>query len=450
MGLASLALTDLLSAQEGARGLRPLDARPGHVPARARRVIHIFANGGPSQVDTFDPKPALEKVAGTPLPPQYHGGNIRKSNVAWPSPFRFRKHGQSGMEISELFPNVARCADDLCVIRSMQADDPNHEPGLLQMNCGEERQSRPSLGSWVTYGLGSENENLPGFVVLCPNGLPVMESRNWQAAFLPGTYQATRVDTQVAEPEKLIENLRNGRLSPPEQEAELSLLRDMNDEHRRERAGDPQLDARIQSFELAYRMQSEALDAFDISREPKPIRELYGPGTQGRQLLMARRLVERGVRYVQVYTQGGNPWDNHGELVKNLCTLARDCDQAIAALLVDLKRRGMLDETLVIWGGEFGRTPTAEAALGKNAGRDHQTSAFSLWLAGGGVRPGHVHGETDAFGVRTVRDRVHVHDLHATILHLMGLDHEKLTYRYAGRDFRLTDVSGRVVREVLA
>jgi len=434
--------------------ISPLAPRFGHFPGKAKRVIHFFLNGGPSHVDTFDPKPALEKYAGKPLPTP-NLKTERRTGAAMPSPYKFKKHGQSGIEVSEIFPHVAQCVDDLCVVRSMQADVPNHEPSLLLMNCGEARLIRPSLGSWVTYGLGSENQNLPGFIAMCPGGYPIQESQNWQAGFLPGVYQGTYINTQNTDIQKLVEYVRSRYTSRPEQRRQLDLLMALNRKHIEQRQQDAQLESRIQSFELAYRMQADATDAFDVSREPEHIRKLYGEGTQARQILIARRLLERGVRFVQVWSGQGQPWDNHDDLEVNHRNLARQCDQAIAALLIDLKQRGMLEDTLVIWGGEFGRTPVVElptpgANSGKINGRDHNHYGFSMWMAGGGVKGGHVHGATDEFGFKSVQDVVHVHDLHATILHLLGFDHEKFTYRYAGRDFRLTDVRGHVVRDILA
>jgi hypothetical protein len=464
MGMGGLALAqimnemNLLSAQPARASdlssLNPLAVKGSQFPAKAKRVIHLFMNGGPSHVDTFDPKPMLEKYAGKTLPT----GNLateRKTGAAFPSPFKFKKCGQSGIEVSEIFPKVGQCIDDICVIRSTHADVPNHEPSLLLMNCGEARLVRPSFGSWVTYGLGSENQNLPGFIVMCPGGYPIQESQNWQAGFLPGVYQGTYIDSQYTDLEKLVSYIRNNTESQPEQRKQLDLLLALNEQHLKSRQQDPQLEARIQSFELAYRMQMDAADAFDITREPKHILDLYGPGTQARQILIARRLLERGVRFVQVWTGAGQPWDNHDDLKDNHARLAHDCDQAIAALLIDLKQRGMLDDTLVIWGGEFGRTPTVELPTpGSNAGhlngRDHNHYGFTTWLAGGGVKGGYVHGATDDFGFKAAEDPVHVHDLHATILKLLGFDHEKFTYRYAGRDFRLTDVSGNVVKEIIA
>jgi hypothetical protein len=411
-------------------------------------------NGGPSHVDTFDPKPALAKYAGKPLPIE-NLRTERKTGAAFPSPFTFKKYGQSGIEVSDLFPNTAECIDDIAVIRSMQADVPNHEPSLLLMNCGEARLIRPSLGSWVTYGLGTENQNLPGFIAMCPGGYPIQESQNWQAGFLPGVYQGTYIDTQAVRVDKLIENIKSNFSSRSQQRAQLDLLQQLNQEHLRKRQNDSQLEARIQSFELAYRMQMDATDAFDINREPEHVRKMYGEGTQARQILIARRLIERGVRFVQVWHGAGQPWDSHDDIEINHRRLAKECDQAIGALLKDLKQRGLLQDTLVIWGGEFGRTPTVElptpgSNAGKINGRDHNHYGFSMWMAGGGVRGGYVHGATDEFGFQAAENKVHVHDLHATILWLLGFDHEKLTFRSAGRDFRLTDVHGQVVRELMA
>jgi hypothetical protein len=455
MGFAALGLAGLLPETAGAAvtDVAPLSPKKPHFPAKAKRVIHIFANGGASHVDTFDPKPALTANAGKSVPMNLR--TERRTGAAFASPFKFQKHGKSGIEVSELFPNVARSVDELCIVRSMHADVPNHEPSLMLMNCGEARQIRPSMGSWVTYGLGSENQNLPGFIAMCPGGYPIQETQNWQSAFLPGVYQGTYIDTRHTEVEKLIANVRNTFVTTREQRQQLDLLKTLNERYQERRQADSQLEARVQSFELAYRMQADAADAFDVNREPQAVRDLYGPGVQGRQMLIARRLLEKGVRFVQVWHGQGQPWDSHDDIEVQHRKLAKDCDQAIGALLIDLKRRGMLDDTLVIWGGEFGRTPTVElptpgANQGKQNGRDHNHYGFTMWLAGGGVKGGHVHGATDEFGFAAVENKVHVHDLHATILHLLGFDHEKLTYRYAGRDFRLTDVHGKVVKELLA
>ncbi|REK11982.1 MAG: DUF1501 domain-containing protein [Planctomycetota bacterium] len=459
LGFGSLALAQLmageqlLSTSEAATPLNPLAPKLPHFTPRAKHVIHLFMNGGPSHVDTFDPKPELTKRHGQELP--FNLRTERKTGAAFRSPYKFTKHGQSGIEVSEIFPHVAECIDDIAVIRSMHGDSPNHEPSLLLTNCGEPRLIRPSMGSWLTYGLGTENQNLPGFISMCPGGYPIQESQNWQAGFLPGVYQGTYIDTKHKEVERLIENIDNKYVSLEQQRRQLDLLAQLNEAHRAERSGDVQLESRIQSFELAYRMQMEAADAFDVSREPKHILDMYGEGTQARQILIARRLVERGVRFVQVWHGQGQPWDNHDDIEQNHRKLAGQCDQAIGALLKDLKARGMLEDTLVIWGGEFGRTPTVElpkegSNAGKINGRDHNHHGYTMWMAGGGVRGGYVHGATDEFGFAAVENRVHVHDLHATILHLMGFDHEQFTYRYAGRDFRLTDVHGRVVHDLIA
>nr|WP_315852442.1 DUF1501 domain-containing protein [Tuwongella immobilis] len=452
MGIGGIGLLPLLEsertmASESVTRLTLMAARPPHFPGKAKRIVHLFMNGGPSQVDTFDPKPLLAKYHGQALPQSFR--TERKTGAAFQSPFRFRPYGQSGLAISELFQEAAtRCADELCVIRSMHADVPNHEPSLLLMNCGDSRLPRPSYGAWITYGLGSENQNLPGFVVMCPGGYPVVGTQNWRAAFLPGAYQGTYLDTQYAEVEKLIENIRNRSLSRNDQRGMLDLTQAMNAEHRAERSFEPMLDARIQSFELAYRMQMEASDVFDLSREPTRIRDWYGHHEQGRQLLIARRMLERGVRVVQLWSGAGQPWDSHENLANQHRTLARQWDRPIAAFLQDLKQRGLLDSTLVMWGGEFGRTPVAE--LPNANGRDHNHYGFSMWLAGGGVRGGMAYGATDEFGFRAVENPVHVHDLHATMLHLLGFDHERLTYRFSGRDFRLTEVHGQVISGILA
>jgi hypothetical protein len=444
MGLLGLAAT--LDAEPA--DIRPLAPKKPHFAPNAKQVVHLFMNGGPSHVDTFDPKPLLEKYHGKPLP----GPNLRterKTAGAMRSPFAFKRYGRSGIEVSELFQQTAsQHIDDLCIIRSMMAEVPNHEPSLMLMNCGDGRLPRPSMGAWITYGLGSENQNLPGFIAMCPGGYPIVATQNWRAAFLPGAYQGTYVDTQHTDVRRLIENIHNSSLTPAEQRKQLDLVLKLNRMHSDERPNDPQLEARIQSLELAYRMQAEATDVFDVSKEPARVREMYGTGTQARQLMITRRLLERGVRFVQVWSGAGQPWDNHDGLEKQHRSLAGSWDRPIAAFLTDLKVRGLFQTTLVMWGGEFGRTPVAE--LPALSGRDHNHYGFSMWLAGGGVKGGHVHGATDALGFAAVVDKVHVHDLHATILHLLGFDHEKLTYRYAGRDFRLTDVHGHVVRSILS
>jgi hypothetical protein len=451
MGMGALALGDLLKGT-GALANGQLSTQRPHFAPRARHVIHVFLNGGMSQVDTFDPKPELTRRAGQMLP----FDNLqteRKTGVALPTPFRFDQHGESGIPVSEIFPHVAKCVDEMAVIRSMHAELPNHEMSLMLMNTGDQRQVRPSFGSWLTWGLGSENQNLPGFVALCPSGLPVGGAGNWRSAFLPGAYQGTLIDTSKTEPTKLIDHLRNGRLTDEQQRQQFDLLQALNDRHAKVRPGESDLEARIESFELAYRMQLEATDAFNVEQEPEYIHEMYGPGPQNRQLLLARRLIERGVRFVQTWHGNLQPWDSHSNIKDEHQRVASQCDQGLAALITDLKQRGLLEQTLVVCTGEFGRTPSVEMnqnGAGASQGRDHNHWGFSLWMAGGGVKGGTIYGATDEFGFRAVENPVSIHDLHATMLHLLGFDHERLTYRYAGRDYRLTDVYGNVVRDILA
>ena len=458
-GFATLGLMSVLggsafaSQTKSSASSNPLLLRKPHFPGKAKRVIFLFMNGGPSQVDTFDPKPALIKYNGQVVP--LNLPTERRTGAALASPYQFKKYGQSGIEVSEIFPNVAKHVDDMCIIRSMHADVPNHEPSLMLMNCGESRQIRPSMGSWVLYGLGTENQNLPGYIAMCPGGYPIQETQNWQSGFLPGVLAGTYIDPNQTDIEKLVENIKNRYTLDSDQRSQLDLLQTLNREHQVKRAADPLLESRIQSFELAYRMQSEATDAFDVLRESEQTREMYGPGNFARSCLIARRLAERGVRFIQLYHGEGQPWDSHDDLAVAHRNLAKECDQAIGALLTDLKQRGMLEETLVIWGGEFGRTPTVElptpgANAGKMNGRDHNHYGFTMWMAGGGVKGGTVYGSTDEFGFKAEENPVHVHDLHATILHLLGFDHTKLTFRHAGRDFRLTDVHGNVVQGVIA
>ena len=456
MGFGSLALGDLIgagSAQAALDSRDPFGVRKPHFEAKAKRVIHFFMNGGPSQVDTFDPKPMLTKFDGKALPNLLK--TERPTGAGFKSPFKFTKRGQCGLEVSEVFEELGEFADDLCVIRSMHADVPNHEPSLGLMNCGEGRLHRPSLGSWITYGLGSENRNLPGYISMCPNGMPTRRTKNWQSAFLPSIYQGTYINTQDTAVDKLVEFIKNTTLDLKQQRKQLDLLMELNQQHLIERQRDQQLDARVQSYELAYRMQMEASDAFDINQEPESIRKMYGDGPFARQTLIARRLLERGVRFIQLWTGAGQPWDNHDEILDHK-KLGLQTDKAIAAFIRDLKMRGMFDDTLIIWGGEFGRTPVVELPspgnnVGKQHGRDHNHYGFTMWLAGGGVKGGYTHGSTDEFGFQAVENPVHVHDLHATLLHLMGFDHEKFTYKYAGLDFRLTGVNEcKVVKEVLA
>ncbi len=434
------------------RPAHPLAARPTMFPAKAKRVIFLFMSGGPSQVDTFDPKRKLAEMNGKPPPFALPKLERTKTGNLLASPWKFKKHGHCGTDVSELFPHIASTVDDLCVIRSMVADNINHNGACLQMNTGEQAFSRPSLGSWLTYGIGSENQNLPGFVVISP-AQPAQGAPLWSSSFLPAAYQGTL----VSDLDNPIANLANKTFSRDAQRDQLDALQSINALHRTKREEDSRLSARIESFELAFRMQSEAPEAFDIKGESPETLKLYGIGQEatdlfGKQCLMARRLVERGVRVVQVYhTQTSKRsscqiWDQHGGLKTELPINCMSTDQPVAALIKDLKGRGMLEDTLVVWGGEFGRTPTAEGT----DGREHHPFGFTMFLAGGGIKGGMTYGATDEFGWHAVENRVHVHDLHATILHLMGIDHEKLTYRYSGRDYRLTDVHGRVVNDLLA
>ncbi len=456
MGMGALGLASLLDSAgwlaPSARAdsvLSPLSPRPPQFPAKAKQVIHLFMAGGPSHVDTFDPKPALAKFAGQSL--KEIDKSIMRPGAAFPSPFQFRRHGQSGIEVSEVFPRLAQHVDDMTIIRSMQTAVPSHDIAMLNMNTGESRFPRPSMGSWVTYGLGTENQNLPGFIALSPNGRPLLGEQNWQSAFLPGSFQGTYLETHNVRIEKLIEYIRSPTTSLPEQRRQLDLLHRLEEEHAKTCAEEGPLESRIQSFETAFHMQIAASDAFDLTGEPPGIRALYGDTPQGRQLLITRRLIERGVRFVQAWHNG---WDHHTQIESGLRQSAMDCDQPIAALLADLKQRGLLEETLVIWGGEFGRTPTSDinsnSAGGRGQGRDHNSTGFSIWMAGGGVKGGYVHGATDQFGCNAVKDKVGIADLHATILQTLGFDHTKLTYRSAGRDFRLTGAEGSVVQALLA
>ena len=450
-GFGSLALADLLSREArgdvpAGRSANPFAVLPPHFMPRARRVIFLYMPGGPSHVDLLDPKPRLEVDNGKPLPFEKPKLERTRTGNLLASPWKFARHGEAGIEVSELLPGLASRIDDVCVIRSMIADNINHTGAALQMCTGEQAFSRPSMGSWLTYGLGTENQNLPGFVVVCPS--PVFQGAQlWASSFLPSAYQGTLV-RDLKNP---IANLATAG-GVDRQRMKLDALKQLNELHQQDRPENSQLEARIASFELAFNMQREAPEAFDLSAESEATHKLYGtdkPDSElfGRQCLLARRLVERGVRFVQLFdAPANNAWDQHGGLRENLPKRCLAVDQPITALLTDLKSRGLLDDTLVLWGGEFGRTPTAEG----NNGREHHPFGFTMWLAGGGVRGGMVHGATDEFGWHAVQDKVHVHDLHATILHLMGLNHERLTFRFGGRDYRLTDVHGNVVREILA
>jgi hypothetical protein len=426
----------------------PLAQKAPHFPAKAKHVIFLFLNGGISQVDTFDPKPALEKYNGQPLP----GPKIqtdRASGNLMASPFRFSKRGKSGIDVSEIFQKIDKAIDDVCVMRSLSTDSPSHVLSLPMMNCGHRLPGRPSLGSWVTYGLGTQNENLPGFVVLCP-GTPTVGPSLWSSAFLPNSYQGTYIANNEVDPEKLIENIRNKTLSTAQQEQQIELLDKLDHSYLGRIGYQPELESSIELMEVAFRMQTEAPEVFDIRKETAATRARYGDSDFGHGCLMALRLVEHGVRMVQVYYGERIPWDSHDDIQVH-ARLAHEADGPIASLIQDLKSRGLFDETLVIIGSEFGRTPMIQNSglerIGR--GRDHNSDGFTMLLAGGGIKRGLVYGATDEFGFKAVEKPVHVHDLHATILHLLGLDHTKLTYRYSGRDFRLTDVYGNVVTDIL-
>ncbi|MGD0302605.1 MAG: DUF1501 domain-containing protein [Bryobacteraceae bacterium] len=447
-GFGMAGLAGLLNASPAAAPA-PMAPKAPHFKASAKHVIFLFLNGGPSQVDTFDPKPMLQKYSGQPIP----SGNLkteRKTGNLLGSPFNFRRCGKSGIEISEIFPKLGDAIDDVCVIRSMYTEIPNHEPSLFLMNCGHRVPGRPSMGSWLTYGLGSENQNLPGYVVLCP-GYPIVGAQLWSSTFLPAIYQGTYIPNSEKTPDKLIHYIRNPSTPMREQRRALDLLRELNLIQEKREGEDGQLESSIQAAEIAYRMQSEAPEVFDIAKEPEAVRGRYGDHDFGRGCLMARRLVESGVRMVQVYYGNGQPWDNHDDILIHR-KLAHDVDGPIAALLADLKATGLLKETLVIISGEFGRTPVLEVSglVKVQNGRDHNSHGFSTLLAGGGVKGGTTYGNTDEFGFKAVENPVHIHDLHATVLHALGMDHTKLTYRYSGRDFRLTDVAGNVVHDILA
>jgi hypothetical protein len=463
-GLAlSAALHDLTAAPEAVSLLNsPLAPKPPHFAPKAKRVIQIFCAGGPSQVDTFDPKPLLARHDGKvvdevvkdyakqaiQLTGGLDGGN-RLGGKLKGSPFAFQKHGQCGMEISELFPKLATHADELCVVRSMRSNSSVHGPAANFMTTGDAFNLRPSLGAWTVYGLGSENQNIPAFVHLSEKG-PYGSDRGYCNAFLPSWSAGTCIPTKDMTLSKMIENIRSSGMSLREQRRQMDLLREMHERFQARHAEQKVLDGRLEAFEIAFRTQVQAAEVFDVAREPGPIRELYGDSQQGRNLLLARRLVEHGVRVVQVMHYG---WDTHDRNDEDHRKLAAECDQPLHALLTDLKQRDMLKDTLILWGGEFGRTPTIDGndpASKKSIGRDHHPSGFTVWMAGGGARPGTVYGGTDDFGGVATENVVSVHDLHATILHLLGFDHERLTYRYAGRDFRLTDVHGHVVAGLVA
>ncbi len=442
-GLGSVGLLSML-AEPRAQGATATVATPpgvGQFPARAKHNIVLFMPGGPSQLDLFDPKPALQKYAGQ-RPDSVNLRTERTTGGLLPSPFTFKKYGSAGIEVSELLPNLAAIVDDLCIVRSMYTFNPTHTPARALFHTGNIGATRPSMGSWLDYGLGSENENLPGFVILSPGGGGGPGAHN---GFLPSKHQGIGFDCSVVEPEKMIRYLKNKQLTASEQRAQLDLIRQLNRDYADTFGPDEVLEGRIQSMETAYRMQSEATDAFDLRKEPEAVRQEYGSTPFGNGCLLARRLVERGVRSVHVYYGPGQPWDDHSHINKNLSGRCPDMDKASAALICDLKRHGLLDETAVVWGGEFGRTPVSESA----DGRDHNPYGYTMFMAGGGFKGGTCYGATDELGFRAVENRVSIHDLHATLLRVLGIDHEKLTYRYAGRDFRLTDVYGQVIQELL-
>jgi hypothetical protein len=463
-GFAGLALLDLLSrdgffnasdaAAKPASGYL-LGPKPPHFEAKARHAVFLFMNGAPSQVDTFDPKPALDRYHGTPYKGSTPvGSNGRPIGRLMRCPFPFRRHGAGGLEISSLFPHTARFADDLCVLRGMYTDTAAHASGCLQMNTGSVQIGKPCLGSWLSYGLGTLNDSLPSFVVMTdPRGGPIGSASNWSGGYMPAAYQGTLFRGQGS---PLLDLATPPGVSPRAQRDGLDLLARLNQEHLQQRPGESELAARIQSYELAYRMQTAAADVVDLDREDGRTRRMYGLDQKptadfGRKCLIARRLLEKGVRFVQLYSGGGHiedTWDGHNDCIANHTLHAGETDQPIAALMADLKRTGLWDETLLVWGGEFGRTPTSEG-VGK-PGRDHNPYGFSMWLAGAGVQGGQAIGATDELGFNAVEDRCHVSDLHATILHLMGLDHEKLTFFYQGADQRLTGVRGRVIDKALA
>jgi hypothetical protein len=454
VGFGSLAAAAMLADEAAAAGAPadPLAPRAPHFAPRAKRIIFLFMKGGPSHVDTFDYKPNLQRDDGKPLPFAKPRVQFAETGMLLGSPWKFARHGESGLAVSELFPHVAGCVDDLCLIHSLHGTNPAHGGALLKLHTGSDNFVRPSLGSWITYGLGTENRNLPGFLTICPT-LAHGGVLNWSSAFLPAVYQGTPLgNAAVPAQEARVRFIKNPRFSPDLQRMQLAMLAEQNRDHLAAAGPDQALEGRLASFELAFRMQTEMPEIEDLGGESRATLRDYGlddPVTAnfGRQCLLARRFAERGVRFVQVtHSDAFVQWDQHSDLKKGHEKNAREVDRPIAALLKDLKARGLLHDTLVLWGGEFGRTPTAQ---GKN-GRDHNPEGFTMWLAGGGVKPGFRYGATDEYGYYAVEDRMHIHDLHATLLHLLGLDHEKLTYRYAGRDFRLTDVAGEVAREILA
>jgi hypothetical protein len=453
-GFGYLAFQAMMAEQNARAALvaNPLTAKKPQFPARAKRVVFLFMKGGPSAVDTFDPKPLLQRDDGKPYPFQQPRIQFGTTGKLLKSPWKFKQYGQSGLSVSELFPNVAKCVDDLCILRSVHGTNPAHGGAALKLHTGSDTQVRPSMGSWVVYGLGTENDNLPGFITICPT-LAHGGVNNWGAAFLPAYCQGTPIgNASIPSDKALVRNIRNDVLSASLQRKQLDFLAEANRDYLEVSGVDQAMEGRINSFELAFRMQTTMPEAQDVGRESETTKAMYGmdnPVTAnfGRQCLMARRFLERGVRFVQVtHSDGEVQWDQHSALYKGHSKNASEVDKPIAGFLKDLKARGLLEDTLVLWGGEFGRTPTAQ---GKD-GRDHNPHGFTMWMAGGGVKGGLAYGATDDYGYFAQENKVHIHDLHATLLHLLGINHEKLTYKYAGRDFRLTDVEGHVVKEIFA
>ena len=451
--IAQAEVTGNIGHEVGGIADKPWLIKDANFKPKAKHVIFLFMNGGMSQVDTFDPKPMLTKFHGQPMP----GGDLgheRKTGSLMKSPFEFKKYGKSGIEVSELFPNLGECVDDMCIVRSVYTEIPNHEPSLIMMNTGANIIGRPSMGAWLTYGLGTENQNLPGFVVLSPQVPTTVGPPLWSNGFLPAVHQATFVTDSTRDknfdPYKLIPNIHNERFDVKQQAKEMDLVTHLDQIDMQHNQVDPQLEATIGSMETAYRMQTEAPDVFDVRKESAATIKMYGEGSTARGCLTAARLIEKGVRMVQMYYAAGDPWDHHNDILLHRKT-AKDSDQPYAALIKDLKARGLFDETIIVCGSEFGRTPVVElGGAGSHNGRDHNPHGFTMWLAGGGIKGGMTYGQTDDFGWKVVDKPVHVHDIHATILYLLGVDHTKLTYRSSGRDFRLTDVAGNVIHDIIA
>jgi hypothetical protein len=448
-GFGSLGLASLIGSANGSTNdSSPLAPKRPHFQPKAKRIIQLFMPGGPSQVDTFDYKPMIAKHAGQ-RPESVNRKTLRNTKMGlMPSPFSFKQYGESGKWVSDIFPHVAECVDDICFVHSMHTDIPEHAGGILMANLGALQPNRPSMGSWLVYGLGAETQNLPGFVAMSPRAQPRGKLANWGNAFLPGAYAGSYVNINSMKPDAVIKDLKNSSLSTADQRRQADLLGELNKLQLQRVEKDQSLEASIQAMEMAFRMQFSVPEVFDISKETQATRDLYGDSEFAKGCLIARRLIEDGVRVVQLnHSIDGYDiaWDTgHGDIKGGHSRLAKACDQGIAALLKDLEGRGLLEDTLVVWGGEFGRTPMAQ---GK--GRDHHIKAFSMWMAGGGIKPGITYGATDELGYSAEKDIVNVHDFHATMLNLLGIDHEKFTYRYQGRDFRLTDVHGKILKDIL-